>query len=297
MNLILNTNEFGYTPFLNSPIDSFIVGLKNFCINQKYTVNINKINSVISDIKSKNKNIYLSVNLFAKDKELKKLNKIITKLSNLNIDGFIVSDLGVLNLFKKFNLEHKIILDLHTYVTNKHSAKSLLDLGINKVTLSKEITLDDIKEISLFNKGNVNVLVQGYVPITYSKRSILTRYYSKYKLTRKHTTHYIKEESRDNYYYLDETKENLVVFNDKQYSLFPHLDELIDNNINTFLIDANFLSIKEIDEYIDIYSKAISLLESKKNDEYKMLKEKFIETHNFSNPFLHNESFLLKEGK
>lgn len=297
MNLILNTNELGYIPFLNSSIDTFIVGLKSFCVNQKYAVKVSKLIETANNIKANKKNIYLSINLFAKDKDLTKLNRIMPKLTNLNIDGFIVSDLGVLNLFKKYGLENKVILDLHTYVTNKYSAKSLLDLGVNKITLSKEITLNDIKEIASFNKGNVNVLVQGYVPITYSKRSILSRYYSKYKLKRKCNTHFIKEESRDNYYYLDEDKGNLVVFNDKQYSLFPYLDELINNNINNFQIDSNFLSIEEIKEYINLYSTAISLINDKKIKEYKNLNEKFAEKHIFSNPFLHNESFLLKEGK
>lgn len=297
MNLILNTNELGYTPFLDSPVDTFIIGLRNFCVNQKFSIKINEITKTLKTFKEKEKRMYLSLNLFAKEKDIKKLSKIVPKLASLEIDGYIVSDLGILNLFKKYNLENKIILDLHTYVTNKYSANSLLELGVNKVTLSREITLEDIKDIASFNDANINVLVQGFVPITYSKRAILSCYYSKYKLKRTPSTHYIKEENRDNYYYLEESKNDLIVFNDKQYSLFPYLLELIDRNINSFQIDGNFLSKEQIEEYINLYNTGISLINSKKIKEYEKLKEQFTQTHSFSNPFLYNESFLLKEGK
>ena len=61
MNLILNTNELGYKPFLNSPINTFIVGLKSFCVNQKYSIKINKLINVVKEIKMAEKNIYLSI--------------------------------------------------------------------------------------------------------------------------------------------------------------------------------------------------------------------------------------------
>ena len=202
MNIILNTNKLGYTPFLDTHINSFIIGFKNFCINQEYTLSLKELPRAINEIKGKNKKIYLSINIFASEKDILKFKKIINKLKILNIDGFIVSDLGILNLFKENNLINKVILDLQTYTTNKYSAKSLLDLGVKRVSLSKEITLEDIEEISIFNNGNIEVLCQGYNAITHSKRPILSCYYKNLNLNKKNNIHYIKEESRENYYFL-----------------------------------------------------------------------------------------------
>jgi len=297
MNIILNTNELGYLPFLETPVDSFIIGLKGFCINQKYSVNIKELDNMIKEIKNNNKNLYLSINTFLLEKDLKRFKMIFNKIKNLDIDAFIVSDLGILNIFIENNLENKVILDLQTYVTNKYSAKSLLNLGVKRIVLSKEITLEDIKNISTYNNGKIEVLSQGYVPITFSKRPILKCYYEKYGLNKKGDTHYIKEENRDNYYYLYEEKDNLTIFNDKQYSLFPYLFELVSANIENFRIDANFLNEKEIKEYIDIYKKGIGCVLSKNTESFNVLKEEFEKKHTYDNPFMHNESFLLKEGK
>lgn len=296
MKLILNTNELGYKPFLSSSIETIIVGLKNFCHDQLYTVSIKDIPNVINELKTKNKKLSLSINIFALESDIAKLDKIVDKLLSFDIDSFIVGDLGVLNLFKRRKAESKVVLDLQTYVTNKYSAKSLLNLGVKRIVLSKEITLDDIKEIAASN-NKLELLTQGFYPITYSKRPILRNYYKHWSLNKNSKIHYIKEESRDDCYFLMESKNDLSVYYNKQYSLFNFLDVLYENNIDTLRIDTNFLKEGEIKEYIDLYTSAIKAVNEEKKEEYKKLKEEFNKKFIFDTPFLHNESFLLKEGK
>lgn len=296
MELILNTNELGYEPFLDTNINSIIIGLKNFCTNQPFSLSINQLPEAIKKIKSAKKNIYLSVNLFAREKDLSKIKKIVNKLKNMEIDGYIISDLGVLNIFKSFNLENKITLDLQTYVTNKYSAKSLLNMNISKVTLSKEITIEDIKEIVSFNCSKIELLCQGFYPITYSKRPILTCYFKQFKLRKKSSLYFIKEENRQNFYPLVETKNALLVYNDTQYCLFNHLEELINIKINALRIDSVFLTKEEITNYINFYSEGIRLLTTNKQNDYNLLKKEFNKKYFFDMPFLYNDSFLLKEG-
>ena len=295
MELILNTNELGFKPFLDTPVDSIIIGLKNFCINQPFSLSIKELKENISEIKNKEKKVYLSINVFALEKDIVKFKKIANKLTELDIDGFIVSDLGILNVLKELKLENKVILDCQTYVTNNYSAKSLLNLGVNRICLSKEITLEDIKNIAGSSKGNVELLAQGYYPITYSKRPILSCYLKNFKLKKNSSLYYIKEETREDYYYLLESKNSLTVFNNKQYSLFCYLDELKENYINHLRIDTLFLKEAEIKEYIEFYAKAISTIENNDIETYTSLKEEFNSKFTYSTPFLHNGSFLLKE--
>lgn len=297
MEIILKVNELGFEPFLDDPVDSFIIGLKGFSINQSFSMSLNKLPDCINKIRSKNKKIYLNLNCFALEKDINKFKKIITKLSLLDLDGFVVSDLGILNVLKENNLVSKVILDLHTYITNKYSAKSLIDLGIKRLCVAKEITLEDIKEISTFTNGKLEIQCQGYYPITHSKRPILDTYYENFNLNKKTNIHYIKEETRDSYYCLTQDKNSLTVYYDKEYSVFPYLNDLVNSNVNTYRIDANFLSEETIKEYIAFYSKAFSLIESNNSKEYEILKEEFVTKYKFENPFMHNKSFLLKEGK
>ena len=296
MELILKVNELGFLPYLNSPVDSFIIGLKDFCVNQNYSLSLKELSDSIEQIKESNKKIYLNTNILALEKDIKRLNKIMSKLSLLNIDGFIVSDIGFLNIFKKHNLADKVILDLHTYVTNKYSAKSLLNLGIKRVCIAKEITLDDIKEIAIFSEGNIEVLAQGFYPITYSKRTILDAYYKNFKLNKQSDIHYIKEENRESYYCVTQTNNNLAVYYDKQYSVFPYLKDLIESKVQYFRIDADFLDDSSIRKYISYYKKGIEAIKNNDIKKYNELTIEFGKDNNFETPFMHNKSFLLKEG-
>ena len=295
MELILNTNKDGYKPFIDLDVDSFIVGLKGYSLNQFFEVSLKELTSVIQEIKNKGKKIYLSINIFSQEKETLKLKKFIPQLKNYDLDGIILSDLGLLNIFKENGLESKVVLDLQTYVTNKYSAKSLLDQGIKRVVLSKEITLKDMQEIANFTDNKVEILVQGYYPITYSKRPILSCYMKHFKLKKKSALYYIREESRDKMYILIENKRNLTVFNDKQYSLLNNIEEL--SNINSFRIDTNFLTIEEVRNYINIYRQAINYIKEKDLKSLARLKEEFNKNEVYDTPFLHCESVLLKEGK
>lgn len=297
MELILNTNELGYAPFLETNVNAFIIGLKNYCINQEFCLSLKQLKSSLSLIKQFNKKVYLSINNFVTEKDLPKYKKIIHKIKKYPFDGFIVSDLGIFNIFREFNLENTVILELQTYVTNKYSARSILNLGPKRICLSKEITLKDIIEISKENKNKIELLVQGYFPITYSKRPILECYKKNFDLKDKSNLHYIKEESRNSFYYLIENKGNLSVYNDSQYSLFNHLDELIENNISFFRIDSIFLKEDEILDYIKFYSLALKNIKNNELSKLASLKKEFNQKYNFKQQFLYNESFLLKEGK
>ena len=124
MDLILYTNELGFLPFLDTPINSIIIGLKNFCLNQPYSLSIKDLKKNIDIIKSHNKKVYLSINIFALEKDVIKFKKQALKLVDLNVDGFIVSDLGIFNVLKNLKLENKVTLDFQTYVTNNYSANS-----------------------------------------------------------------------------------------------------------------------------------------------------------------------------
>ena len=47
MELILNTNKLGYKPFLSADIDSLIIGLKNFCVNQPFSLSAKELKNAI----------------------------------------------------------------------------------------------------------------------------------------------------------------------------------------------------------------------------------------------------------
>ena len=83
---------------------------------QNYSLRANALNFSIDNIKEAcefahklNKRVYVTVNIVFHDKDLKGLEEYLKQLDELGVDAIIVSDVVVMELWKKLNLK----LELH----------------------------------------------------------------------------------------------------------------------------------------------------------------------------------------
>lgn len=291
MELLLNINQYGYSAFLDSNVDTFILGFKDFCSGYLMYYELDDFPRICKYIHEKEKKIYASFNILANETKLQELEKIMNQIKNLEVDGFVISDFGILQLFIEHDLSSKIIFNPITTITNKYSAKIANDMGINHVCLANELNLKDILEISSFNNGNVEILAHGYYQIGMSKRPLLTHFLKKFKKRGvKETSHYyIKEESRDYAYPILEAGEDLLIYIDKQRAVLPYLKDIIEANVNFLRIDTVFLEIDQINTIVEAYNLALKDLNNI-DTSLKMLKENT--NSNFS--CLDNISLLTK---
>ena len=260
MELILNINQYGYSTFLDANVDIFAIGIKDFSMGYIMKYSLEDIPSITKYIHEKNKKIYLSFNAALNEKSIQELEKLMSNIADLNVDGFIINDFGVFELFKEYNLTDKIIFNPSTLITNKYSAKYYNDFGINHVCVANEINYKDLLEIAKFTDGNIELLAQGYFQICNSKRPLITHFLNQFK--NKHASetnhYYIKEENRDYAYPIHQVDDNLLIYVDKQRCLLPYLKDLIDQNIKYLRIDTTFLDINEINTIVEVYNNAIN---------------------------------------
>lgn len=92
--------------------------------------------------------VYLAVNTIIKDNELDNFYNSIYKAYEMGVDAFILQDLFLVNKLK--SLCHDINLHLSTQagVCNEEFAKTAKRLGFNRVILSRETPLNEIKKIT-----------------------------------------------------------------------------------------------------------------------------------------------------
>ena len=264
MELILNINQYGYSAFLDSKVDAFVLGVKGFSAGYEMTYELDEFARIEKYIHEKGKKLYLSLNILANEYTASELEKSMLFIKDLDVDGFIVSDFGILQIFIEHELTSKVIFNPITTITNKYSAKIANDLGIKHVCLANELNIKDILEISNFTKGNVEILAQGYYQICNSKRPLLTYFLNKYKKRgSQETDHYfIKEESRDYAYPIVEIEDDLFIYIDKQRCVLPYLKELINSGISYLRIDTVFLEMDQINTIIEAYKDALDSLEN-----------------------------------
>lgn len=267
MELILNINQYGYSAFLDSKADAFILGLKGFSAGYQMSYEIDEFSRIEKYVHEKGKKIYVAINALANETTASELEKSMIHIKDLNVDGFVISDFGILQIFIEHDLVNKVIFNPITTITNKYSAKRINDFGVNHVCLANELNLNDILEISKYTKGNVQILAQGYYQICNSKRPLLTYFLNKNKKKGAQETehYYIQEESRDYAYPIIEIDDDLFIYIDKQRCVLPYLQELLDSGIEYLRIDTIFLEIDQIIAVTDAYKEAIDSIDNLEN--------------------------------
>lgn len=241
MEITLNINKDGYIDYLDKDIDSFIISLKKYSMGEEYTLNIEEMQEAINTIKRSKKNIYVNINYIPDEDQLNDFKKDFENILKLDADAFVVSDFGILNMFKKNNILDRVIFSPQTYICNMHTAEFFSKMNIKKMVLSNELSVEEISKISEKIQDGVEILYSGYHIMTISKRNILDSYFKYHNIKRNGNLFYLKEETRDIL---------LPAFED-DYGLYVYTNDCIKLDKNIFnsnikhIIINSFLRNKE----------------------------------------------------
>ena len=122
--------------------------------------------------------MYVLVNRFFVEEELEALREHLQRLKDLDVDGIYYGDEGVYQEAKALGIENRLIYNPDTLITNHSDVQYYLDEGISMVTISKEITLDEICAIAKKVQGECEVIIHGRLNMMHSKRNLLSNYFS-----------------------------------------------------------------------------------------------------------------------
>lgn len=105
--------------------------------------------------------VYLAINTLVGDRELKNAEKAIEEGCLAGVDAFIVQDLGVAALARKCAPDMPLHGSTQMSVHTLSGVRELEDMGFKRVVLSREMSLEEIKEIASQCKAELEVFVHG----------------------------------------------------------------------------------------------------------------------------------------
>ncbi|MCK5731922.1 MAG: U32 family peptidase, partial [Tenericutes bacterium] len=182
------------------------------------------------------------------------------------VDGIVIGDLSVYVLAKNIGIEHLIIYQPGTMNTDSYSKEYFSQRKIKGITLSREITLDEIRLICTNKSGiEISLVIHGYLDMFYSKRKLLTNYIIHKGIEgKKLKNNYelrLNEEIRPNDFYpIFEDKFGTHIFRSHKLLSADEFDDFKEI-IDLFFIERIFLSDKEYYDSIKLYSKKITKTE------------------------------------
>ena len=96
---------------------------------------------------ARGKKVYLTLNTLPTNEELSKLPRYIQDAAEAGVDAFIIADLGVLSLAKKYAPQVERHVSTQAGITNYEAAKVCYELGAKRVVLARELPLTEIAQI------------------------------------------------------------------------------------------------------------------------------------------------------
>lgn len=220
------------------------------------------------------KKIYVTVNIFAHNRDFSELKEYLTFLQDIDVDAIIVSDPGVIDFAKKVAPKLTLHLSTQANTTNKYSAKFWAEQGVKRLVLARELTLEEIKEIRGFIPDNVEIeaFVHGAMCISYSGRCLLSDF-----MTGRHSNlgacaqscrweYAIMEKTRDGEYFpIGEDGRGTYILNSKDLNMSAYIPQLADAGITSFKIEGRMKSSYYVAGVVNAYRRALDLYYSTGN--------------------------------
>jgi putative protease len=193
--------------------------------------------------KSVNKKLYVVMDNFIMEDEKIDVRDYINYLMSIDVDGIYFHDFGIYGMARTMKFPKELIYDGKTVLCNSLDSAFLISKGINGVVISRELTLDEVKEIARANKGRIDLQVFGHLRLSASKRRFLTNYFKEirkdYHYFGKETLTLV-EEQRDYRMPIIEDGNGTTIYSDYILEMFNELPSLKDT-IRRGIVDTIFI--------------------------------------------------------
>ncbi|GAB6098368.1 U32 family peptidase [Halanaerocella petrolearia] len=254
-------------------------------------VNIDKLDGIISQTDKYNTELFIRLPRIAREEEMKQIKVEIEKLEQTEIDGYLVPQLGVVELVKDTNKE--LIADFSLNTFNNYTTKLWQKEGYKGVVLSPELTLKEVKKLARYNEIEKEVIVYGHLPMMISEYCPVGYVTGGGEVGPRGC----ETNCRDNKYGLLDRKDMIapiktdpnscrsIIYNSQPLYLIKHLNKITKTNCQNYRLDFTIESKEEVITIIKAYQSKIekSNLNSNilSNLNQKMQKEGYTTGHFF----------------
>ena len=112
--------------------------------------------------------VYVTVNTLVQESELDELVESLAAVVALGVDAAIVQDLGVYRILRQHFPELRLHASTQLAIHNRPGAELARELGFARVTLARELTLEELAEIAALPGIETEVFIHGALCYGYS---------------------------------------------------------------------------------------------------------------------------------
>ena len=255
--------------------DSVYLGIAGFNLRaHRGNFQIEDLKEAVKRCHDSNVKLYVCTNTIMKDKDIENLKKVIPCIKSAGVDAIIASDLGALSVARDTDVN--VHMSVQSNISNLEALQLYKELGVTRVVLSRELSLNEIKQIKNKSPLEVEVFIHGAMCLAVSGRCFLSSYFNnksancgeclqpcrkKWKL--------VQEDELDGDC-LD-IDNNVMgeshLLSPKDLCMVDHIPELIESGVDSFKIEGRSRAADYVSTVTRVYREAI---EAYLNNDWKV---------------------------
>ncbi|MBQ4340588.1 MAG: U32 family peptidase [Firmicutes bacterium] len=212
------------------------------------------------------KRVYMTINVFAHNQDINMLTSYLERIKHIPIDGFIVSDPGVIYTIRQVMPEAEIHLSTQANTTNYASASFWHSMGVKRIVTARELSFGEIRELREKTPDTMEIesFIHGAMCISYSGRCLLSNFMTHRDANRGACSHpcrwsysLVEQKRPGEYIPVEEDERGTYFFNSKDLCMIKHIPEIIESGIDSLKIEGRMKSIFYVAVTVGAYRKAI----------------------------------------
>ena len=240
---------------IDSGADAVYIGASGFGARSKAGNSIEDLKEIVKYAHQYYVKVYVTVNTIVKDSEIPEVKSLIKELYDIGVDALIIQDMAII----KWSIDKEIPpiqLHISTQCDNRTLEKVSFfnKIGIPRVVLARELSLDDIRKIKENNPNlELECFCHGALCVSYSGQCYLSQYIGGRSANRGECA----QPCRKKYSLVDEDGNILVkekhLLSLKDFNASNHIEKMVKYGVNSFKVEGRLKEENYVKNVIGYY--------------------------------------------
>lgn len=244
---------------INSGADAIYIGANEFGARKNAPNSIEDLKELVNFAHLYYVRVHVVINTILKDNELPKAIELVKNLYNIGVDAIIVQDMGLIKAAID-GLLPPIQIHASTQCDNRtlEKAKFFDNIGLSRVILAREASLENIKEICENTKCEIETFIHGALCVSYSGQCYLSFANGGRSANRGECA----QPCRKKYSLVDENDKVLLkdkyLLSLKDFNASANIEKLINCGVKSFKIEGRLKDINYVRNVVAYYNNLIN---------------------------------------